>query len=391
MPIDDHQEWYDIPPTIESYYRDRYACGCSNRNCNLDKDSEKHGTLPGYQGGKCRCDDCKDARRQYNNSRKSLSLPEGDERHGTLNAYYNWNCRCDDCKSARYQEAENKKQNNLPADDNRHGQVATYTTLGCRCYPCKKAYNTWQREYRKRKDLVNASKWYASVDDEDFGLSKREQSEIAGKAIAEHLWEGIDHIFGPQKLMLRLHTVSEFEKRFPDHTIQIDENDEPYVSHKVGDWEGRYFDGGFIELHHKKYGPMDLINLQDRDGEIYKPNQDEFHHEVEHFVKHDAQQYVDNEKRRRSSSKIISENLFSNINNSNKFTHLGTNKDSTHLASPSGTCLSCGTPLSNRMDSYCPTCSEISSQANDMAYQQINPNHPEARPFQKPHDYSGNE
>jgi len=26
-----------------------------------------------------------------------------------------------------------------------------------------------------------------------------------------------------------------------------------------------------------------------------------------------------------------------------------------------------------------------------MAYMQVNPRHPEARPFQKPHDFSGNE
>jgi len=475
---------------------------------------------------------------------------------------------------------------------------------------------------------INDNKqWYASSDD-DFGLSKEEQREISSRALGEHLWEGIENIFGPMKLQRQLHSVSEFEKRFPDHPIKMDEDDDPYVSHKVGDWEGRYFDGPYIDLHHKKYGPMECINLQGNDGETHKLTQDEFRHEVEHFVKHDAQQYVDSEEGHRHSSKNIThkdlldsqnkgidlihythgrqcgathqEILDAHSNGINlngyslardskanhketldahskgvnldnyayaryygathketldahskgirlnyynwardskanhdeildaqdknidlrdyvwarhsKATHqevldahskginvnyYGYARDSkathkevldavskgidlsgygdvrhskaTHqeildahsnginlngyslardskanhdeildahskgvdlrkygilrgrsynhdealenlipdynpwdginwkssskwyLASPGGTCLGCGTPLSNRMDSYCPTCTEIMSQSNDMDYMQINPNHPEARPFQKPHDFSGNE
>jgi len=289
MTIYDNQEWYDIPPTIETYYRDRYNCSCQNRNCNLEIDSNKHGTLPGYQSGKCRCDDCRDARRQYNNSRKDLTLPEDDERHGTLNAYYNWNCRCDDCKFARLQKTEDKKKDNLPDGDRRHGQVSSYVNFNCRCYPCKKSYNTWQREYRKRKTM--ASKWYEASADDDFGISKREQNEIAGRAMGEHIWDKLEDIFGPIGLQNKLHSVGELEKRFPNHPIQIEDEDDPYVSHKVGDWEGRYFNGPYIELHHKKYGPMEVINVGD-----HKIGQDEFRHDVEHFVKHDAQQYIDNEE-----------------------------------------------------------------------------------------------
>lgn len=61
------------------------------------------------------------------------------------------------------------------------------------------------------------------------------------------------------------------------------------------------------------------------------------------------------------------------------------------FASLGGTCTNCGAILSNRMDMLCPKCTDLSADAEALRYEQINPRHPEARPFQKPHDYSGNE
>ena len=170
----------------------------------------------------------------------------------------------------------------------------------------------------------NAHKWYheASNDDENFGLNEREQAKIKGKAIADHLWEGLENIFAPMGfgLQKKLETLKELEERFPNHTIKIEEDDDPYVSHKVGDWEGRYYGGPYIELHHKKYGPMEVINLHNYEtNESHKLTQNELHNEVEHFVKHDAQQYVDDEEyNNRTSSKwyLASEKVMPSSENS---------------------------------------------------------------------------
>jgi hypothetical protein len=59
--------------------------------------------------------------------------------------------------------------------------------------------------------------------------------------------------------------------------------------------------------------------------------------------------------------------------------------------SSNGKCLSCGVLVLNPMNTYCPVCQNIMAQGDSDAYMQVNPRHPEARPFQKPHDYSGNE
>jgi hypothetical protein len=154
----------------------------------------------------------------------------------------------------------------------------------------------------------NAHKWYheASNDDENFGLNEREQAKIKGKAIADYLWEGLENIFAPMGfgLQKKLETLKELEERFPNHTIKIEEDDDPYVSHKVGDWEGRYYGGPYIDLHHKKYGPMEVINLHNYEtNENHKLTQNELHNEVEHFVKHDAQQYVDAEENHKHGAK----------------------------------------------------------------------------------------
>jgi len=356
MPIDDFHEWYDIPPTISQYYRDRYQCPCPNKKCNLDQDSEKHGTLPGYQAGKCRCEPCRDVRRQYNNNRKKLILPDDDPRHGTINGYYNWNCRCDDCKSARLEQADIKKQDNLPEGDDRHGTVAGYTIHGCRCYDCKKSYNNWQKEYRKRKVMASQ--------DNDFGLSKREQAEISGKALAEHIWEQMENILAPEGFALqrKQHTITELEQRFPDHKIMVDEDDdEPYVSHKIGPWEARYYNGPYIDIHHQRHGCLDCIHVgydgPDNEGKLHKLSQDEFHQDLQNWVDEHGEEY-----QRHYGSKVAA-----------------------------NSCIMCGTPLNYLMDKYCPICMQTSLESNQDWYDQGNPNHPEARPFQKPHDFSGNE
>ena len=306
MTIYDNEEWYDIPPTIESYYRDRFnQCGCDNKKCILDASASQHGKPTGYVDGNCRCDDCRQAMQETKRKGVAKGMDEDDPRHGTLNAYNNFKCRCDSCKETASQYYKDVKAKNLSEDDPRHGSVYAYTRLGCRCTPCKSNYATHVRERRKRMQM--ASKYYSSTDDQDFGISKREQNEMAGRAIGEHLWNKMEDILAPGgfRLQQQQHTISEFEKRFPDHPIKIDEDDDPYVSHKVGDWEGRYYNGPYIDLHHKKYGPMEVINLQGADGETHKLKQDEFRLEVENFVKNDAQQYVDNEEQNhKNSSKI---------------------------------------------------------------------------------------
>lgn len=60
-------------------------------------------------------------------------------------------------------------------------------------------------------------------------------------------------------------------------------------------------------------------------------------------------------------------------------------------ASVDGKCTNCGAILDNRLDTYCPNCVNLNVEQEALRNTHINPNHPEARPWMKPHDYSGNE
>lgn len=64
----------------------------------------EHGTRSMYNHGKCRCDACRMANRDYHRSfverHRTHPLPEDDQRHGTLNGYLNYGCRCEPCTAA---------------------------------------------------------------------------------------------------------------------------------------------------------------------------------------------------------------------------------------------------------------------------------------------------
>lgn len=66
----------------------------------------KHGTISGYQYHKCRCTDCRNAKRKYEKKlklKKLEGIPEliGPKpiQHGTHNAYTNRKCRCEICSA----------------------------------------------------------------------------------------------------------------------------------------------------------------------------------------------------------------------------------------------------------------------------------------------------
>jgi len=343
-----------------------------------DPDDPRHRTKNGYFAG-CRCDDCKQTISEYGKEFRLDKLQEmqndpNHNLHGTTNGY-NVGCRCDNCAKA---QSEYIKQNKLKTlqkmqnDPNHklHGTMSGYN-VGCRCDDCKQTGSEYSKQFRLRKKQKNSSKWYEASADNDFGISKREQSEMVGHAMAEHIWEGMENIFGPIGLQSKLHTVTELEQRFPNHQIFMEEDDDPYVSHKVGDWEGRYYNGPYIDMHHKKYGVQDCIHVghdgDERKGNLHKLTEDEFHNNVEDWINEYGPDYLaQHEPRPKRSSKW-------------------------YEASLGGTCLNCGVPLLDRMDNYCGTCHNIMAQNESDAYMQVNRNHPEARPGQRARDFSGNE
>lgn len=113
----------------------------------------EHGTTAMYYTEKCRCEDCRQAAREYRESRKHLRLEPDDPRHGTPNGYSNWRCRCDLCKAAVLVDRKRTRAQGLPDGDERHGTVSGYTNWGCRCRECTDAAVAQGEPNRKKNAL----------------------------------------------------------------------------------------------------------------------------------------------------------------------------------------------------------------------------------------------
>ena len=94
-----------------------------------------HGSLYWYNTKGCRCDDCKGARRTYNQERlknqKRNGLPENKE-HGT-NAGYRAGCRCELCREAKRHYSREQKYAVSKAD-----YTALHTAQEGKCACCGK-------------------------------------------------------------------------------------------------------------------------------------------------------------------------------------------------------------------------------------------------------------
>lgn len=112
---------------------------------------------------------------------------------------------------------------------------------------------------------------------EQFGMSRREEREIQGRALGEHLLDSIAGIEGYQdyehmQLAKRNHEDELFRQKYevnnPAHgrlgTVRYDPDYDTTVyeiKHPSG-WKGVHT-GMTMDLHHPKHGPVDLISYTD--------------------------------------------------------------------------------------------------------------------------------
>ena len=86
---------------------------------------------------------------------------------------------------------------------------------------------------------------------EQFGMSRREQAEITGKAVAGHLWEGMEGIFGNMKVAHQSSVYDELSTRFgtDNVTIPSGEDNDPYVEVQHGPHSLRYHGGATLNYY----------------------------------------------------------------------------------------------------------------------------------------------
>jgi len=148
---------------------------------------------------------------------------------------------------------------------------------------------------------------------EQFGFSKREQQEAAGRALGEHLLDSIARMEGfhdhEHAVMARQHLEDEqFLKKYqttnPLHghtgSVEYDPDYETYVyevKHPSG-WKGVHR-GMMMDLVHPKHGPVDVISYSDytRHGILSPPTHEDWpdpytlHSDLDEFVREQGKDY----------------------------------------------------------------------------------------------------
>ena len=91
-------------------------------------------------------------------ARRGKPLSPDDPRHGTVNGYINRGCRCEECRDAwreyhrPYGESYRRRKGMQPKKYGRtHGIRATYVHEKCRCDECREAERTYRRQLRARQ------------------------------------------------------------------------------------------------------------------------------------------------------------------------------------------------------------------------------------------------
>ena len=152
-------------------------------------DEPWHGTLNGYNHKKCRCKDCKYARRVYLNGRRkqnrTMNISGNEHWHGTAKGYTYYQCRCADCRAAlllwrkSHREKIQEKNN---GDEPWHGTMYGYEYARCRCESCRFA-----------RKIYGASNIYGISQDRVKQLLSIAECEICGTNEPDSRGWCIDH------------------------------------------------------------------------------------------------------------------------------------------------------------------------------------------------------
>ena len=102
-----------------------------------------HGTVQGYIYRGCRCEECRQAQRDYYGNRPMAEyLAEVAAQHGTERKY-RLGCRCDECREGANAARRRRRHTGVVLTHNNSGYAN-----GCRCEVCTEAHRVYRNERR---------------------------------------------------------------------------------------------------------------------------------------------------------------------------------------------------------------------------------------------------
>jgi hypothetical protein len=100
----------------------------------------------------------------------------------------------------------------------------------------------------------------------DFGISEQESNEMKGRALGQHIFDTVEMAMtGEQGGFKNIADADRLRRMrdFPAHMFAYDEDGDPYVHHRTGEWQSVWRGGGYIDHIHDRHGCLDVTNLID--------------------------------------------------------------------------------------------------------------------------------
>lgn len=87
---------------------------------------------------------------------------------------------------------------------------------------------------------------------ESFGLSRQEQSEMAGRALGGHIFDAVNSAMGDYRTAVRSAAYDRMRlSGYGPEDIKSHETDGEYVEHRSGPYRARWFGGDYADIHHR--------------------------------------------------------------------------------------------------------------------------------------------
>ena len=123
----------------------------------------------------------------------------------------------------------------------------------------------------------------SNLNPEQFGMSQREMSKMAGEAIGAHIYESMEKILtGEEGGFKQAAQARRYEKMrdFPEksaklkeghYKMETDEEGGPRASITTGNWTSTYHGGHSVDHSHRVHGPLDLTSFTDYSNPEHGP------------------------------------------------------------------------------------------------------------------------
>jgi hypothetical protein len=139
---------------------------------------------------------------------------------------------------------------------------------------------------------------------EQFGFTRREQNEAAGRAIGEHLWSAMEDAMGGEgaykaavqehALHLMRHMPMQPTRTASGGIISMREDDDgvhAHYKHPSG-WSVRWHGGPYADIYTPKGEPVDVFNFTNHNtGEVAAVQPHELAESLDEFVRDSSQDY----------------------------------------------------------------------------------------------------